>query len=51
MKVNARLESVSGGTETPFVEMTFLIPKDELAGLKYRTLEFILDITPKENEK
>ena len=48
MKVNATLKEVSGGTETPFVTMTFQIPKKELVGLKYRGLNFTLDIKPKE---
>lgn len=46
--VNATLVSFRGGTDTPFVRMTFDIKKEDLAGLKYSRPEFILEITPAE---
>lgn len=46
MIVNATLTSVSGGTDSAVVEMTFQINKEDLAGLKYTRPEFVLEITP-----
>lgn len=48
MKVNATLTTVSGGTDSAVVEMTFQIKKEDLAGLKYTSPEFVLEITPTE---
>lgn len=47
MKVNAILKETSTGTDTPYVTMTFQIPKEELEGLKFFGLYFTLDIKPK----
>ena len=49
MKVNATLTAVSGGTDTPVVEMTFQIKKEDLAGLNFTRPEFLLDIIPVED--
>ena len=49
MKVNAKLVSEEGSTESPVVKMTFEIPKKELAGLKFSRWEFVLDIVPVED--
>ena len=49
MKVNATLTTVSGGTDTSVVEMTFQIKKKDLAGLNYTRPEFLLELTPTED--
>lgn len=47
--VNATLVSIGGGTDTPFVRMTFDIKKEELTGLDFSRPEFVLEITPTED--
>ena len=47
--VNALLVSYEGGTDTPFVRMTFDIKKEELTGLEFSRPEFVLEITPTED--
>lgn len=49
MIVNATLTTVSGGTDSAVVEMTFQINKEDIAGLKYTRPEFVLEITPTED--
>ena len=48
MKVTAKLVEWSGGTDTPEVELVFLVPKEQLAGLKITRPEVLLDIIPAE---
>lgn len=47
--VNATLVFTGGGTDTPFVRMTFDIKKEELTGLDFSRPEFVLEITPTED--